>query len=234
MYEIGICDDGKNVCGSMEKMLIQCARENAIQINVQIWYTGEELRDYLKMGSHLDILFLDIELYQMTGIEVGCYIRNELDNMGLQIVYISGKTSYAQDLFKTQPLDFLVKPITPKQINRTIETAIKVIKRRCERFEFQQGKEHFYIKQGEILYFESSGRKINIVTVHDTYEFYGKLNEIIKELSEDFIEIHKSYVINMAHVLRYTYEMVQLDNGTRLTISQNKRSQVRKRILRDG
>ncbi len=191
MYEIGICDDGKNVCGSMEKMLIQCARENAIQINVQIWYTGEELRDYLKMGSHLDILFLDIELYQMTGIEVGCYIRNELDNMGLQIVYISGKTSYAQDLFKTQPLDFLVKPITPKQINRTIVTAIKVIKRRCERFEFQQGKEHFYIKQGEILYFESSGRKINIVTVHDTYEFYGKLNEIIKELSEDFIEIHK-------------------------------------------
>lgn len=234
MYEIGICDDGKNVCGSMEKMLIQCARENAIQINVQIWNTGEELRDYLKTGSHLDILFLDIELYQMTGIEVGSYIRNELDNMGLQIVYISGKTSYAQDLFKTQPLDFLVKPITPKQINRTMETAIKVIKRRCEKFEFQQGKEHFYIKQGEILYFESSGRKISIVTVHDTYEFYGKLNEIIKELSEDFIEIHKSYVVNMAHVLRYTYEMVELENGTRLAISQNKRSQVRKRILRDG
>lgn len=233
MYEIGICDDGKNVCGSMEKMLMQYAREKEIRINVRIWYTGEELRDYLKTGSHLDILFLDIELYRMTGIEVASYIRNELDNMGLQIVYISGKTSYARQLFKTQPLDFLVKPITQKQINNTIKTAVKIIKRKCERFEFQQGKEHHYIQQGDILYFESNGRKIKIVTVQDTYEFYGKLNEVEKDLSEDFIEIHKSYIINKEHVMRYTYEMVELENGTKLTISQNKRRQVRERVLRD-
>lgn len=62
--------------------------------------------------GHLDILFLDIELFKMTGIEIGHYIRNELDDMGLQLIYISGQPSYAQQLFKTQPMDFLVKPIT--------------------------------------------------------------------------------------------------------------------------
>lgn len=233
MYDIGICDDGKNICASMASMILEYAQKKAIRINVQIWYTGEELRDYLMSDGHLDILFLDIELLKMTGIEIGRYIRNELDNMGLILIYISGKPSYAQQLFKTQPLDFLVKPITQEQINDVIDTAIKIIKRKKERFEFQQGKDYYYIQQGDIFYFESKGRKIRIVTSQDIYEFYGRLKDIVKELSVDFIEIHQSYIVNREHVLRYTYDMVEMENGTMLTISQKKRKQVRKKVLRD-
>ena len=90
MYNIGICDDGENICASVENMLLKYAEKKAVQVDVQVWYTGEKLRDYLARGNHLDILFLDIELFKMTGIEVGNYIRNVLDNMGLQIIYISG------------------------------------------------------------------------------------------------------------------------------------------------
>ncbi len=136
MYDIGICDDGENICTSIENMLLQYAGENNIQITVNIWYTGEGLKDYLKAGNHLDILFLDIELFKITGIEVGNYIRKQLDDRGMQIVYISGKASYAQQLFKTQPLDFLVKPILQEQINETIETAVRIINKKKEKFEF--------------------------------------------------------------------------------------------------
>ena len=155
MYDVGICDDGVNTCTDIENLLLQCAREKEIQINIQVWYTGEALQNYLINGGHLDILYLDIELFKMTGIEIGSYIRNELDNMGLQIIYISGKSSYALQLFKTQPMDFLVKPIGQEQIDHTIETAVKIINRKRERFEFQQGKDYYYVQQGEIIYFES-------------------------------------------------------------------------------
>ena len=159
IYEIGICDDGENVCTSIENMLLQCAKENDIQINTNVWYMGEALCDYLKSGNHLDVLYLDIELFKMTGIDVGNFVRKRLDNMGMQIVYISGKSSYAQQLFKTQPLDFLVKPISQEQIDETMKTAIRIIKRKEKRFEFQQGKEHYYIPMGDIVYLESAGRK---------------------------------------------------------------------------
>ena len=86
MYNIGICDDGENICASVENMLLKYAEKKAVQVDVQVWYTGEKLRDYLARGNHLDILFLDIELFKMTGIEVGNYIRNVLDNMGLQVI----------------------------------------------------------------------------------------------------------------------------------------------------
>lgn len=124
MYKIGICDDGKNTCASVEAMLLQYAAQNAIQIDVQVWYTGEKLTEDMILGNHLDILFLDIELFHMTGIEVGTYIRDVLDNRGMQIIYISGKASYALQLFKTQPMDFMVKPITQEQIDKVMDLGV--------------------------------------------------------------------------------------------------------------
>ena len=233
MYNIGICDDGENICASIENMLIQCAKEMNIQLDTNVWYTGEGLKDYLEKGNPLDILFLDIELFQMTGIEVGNYIRNQLDDMGMQIIYISGKASYAQQLFKTQPLDFLVKPISQGQIRDVLEMAFRVMKKKKERFEFQQGKDYYYVPMGDIVYFGSEGRKVKIVTPKETFEFYGRLKEVAKRLPEDFIVIHKSYIVNKEYIFRYTYEMVELVNGTILTISPANRKQVRERILRE-
>ena len=60
MYNIGICDDGENICTAIENMLLRYAEEKTVQIEVQIWYTGEGLRDYLAQGKPFDILFLDI------------------------------------------------------------------------------------------------------------------------------------------------------------------------------
>lgn len=233
MYNIGICDDGENICTSIENMLFQYAEKKKVQVEVQVWYTGEGLKGYLEQGNHLDILFLDIELFKMTGIEVGSYIRNVLDNMGLQIIYISGKASYALQLFKTQPMDFLVKPILQEHIDHAMDMAIKIIKRRKEKFEFRQGKDYYYIAMGDIVYLESKGKKIKIMTPQGTYEIYGRLKDVVKGLSEDFIMIHQSYVINKEYVLRYTYEMVELVNGTILTISKVNRKQVRERLLRE-
>ena len=65
------------------------------------------------------------------------------------------------------------------------------------------------------------------------YEFYGKLKEVAKCLSEDFIMIHQSYVINKEYVFRYTYETVELIDGTILTISLANRKLVRDKLLKE-
>ncbi len=233
MYNIGICDDGENVCASIESMLLQYAKEKNIQVDTNVWYSGESLRDYLISGGYLDMLFLDIELFKMTGIEVGSYIRNRLDNMRLQIVYISGKASYAQQLFKTQPLDFMVKPILQEQVNEVMDMALRIIKKRNDRFEFRQGKEYYYVLMGDIVYMVSERRKIKVVTMKAVFEFYGKLKEVAKHLSEDFITIHQSYIVNKEYVFRYTYETVELMDGTILSISPANRKLVRDKLLRE-
>lgn len=233
MYNIGICDDGENICSQIEGMLIKYAKENNIKTEVFVWYTGESLKEYLSQGKHLDILFLDIELFKLTGIEVGDYIRNCLDNMGMQIIYISGKPSYARQLFRTQPLDFLVKPVLQEQIDDVMERAIQIIRRKRERFEFQNGKDYYYIPMGEIAYLESEGRKVKVVTTKQKFEFYGKLKDVSKNLNEDFMIIHQSYIVNRSYIFRYTYEVVELMDGTILKISMPYRKRIRELLLKD-
>lgn len=232
MHNIGICDDGKNTCALIEEMVLLYAEKNKLKMDTQVWYTGEELCKYLEQGGHLDILFLDIELIKLTGIEVGGFIRNRLEDREMQIIYISNKSSYAQELFKTQPMDFLVKPITMRQIEDSLELAIKLLEKNAERFEFQIGRDYYYISYGEIIYFESEGRKIKIVAAGAEKEFYGAIRELEKKLPKDFFTIHQSYVINKMHVVRYTYETVEMDNNSILSISKAYRKKVRERLLR--
>lgn len=233
MYNIGICDDGKNICASIENMILQYAKENRVDVDIQVWYSGENLREYLRQGNHIDILFLDIELFELSGTEVGNFIRNELEDRGMQIIYISGKASYAQSLFKTQPMEFLVKPIYYAQIEEVLNLAIKIIGRNRKKFEYQNGNEYYYIPYTDIMYFASMGRKVKIITTSGEREFYGRLQEIDKELSDDFITIHKSYIVNKEYIAKYTYEMVELFNGTILTISKANRKDIRERLLRE-
>lgn len=233
MYTIGICDDGKNICAKLEDMILDYAKENNMHIDTEIWYTGEGCCEYLKQGNQLDVLFLDIELLELSGLEVANFIRNQLDNYQMQIVYISSKTSYAMKLFKSQPLDFLEKPISKTQIADVLNLAIKVIGKNNERFEYQCGKNYYSIPFGEIMYFAAEGRKIRIITIHGEKTFYKKLKDITKNLPEGFIMIHQSYVVNKKFIVRYTYGMVELLDKTMLTISKANRKQIRERVLRE-
>ena len=234
MYTIGICDDGKNICSFLEDTILQFGKEKHIKLETEVWYTGEGLQNYLVQGNHLDILFLDIELFEMTGIEVGEFIRNHLEDRMMQIIYISGKQSYAQKLFKTQPMDFLVKPVSAEQVKETLELAIKIIGKSSQKFEFQRGKDYYYVSMGEIMYFVSEGKKVKIVTVTGVQEFYGKLKEAGKRLPDIFLNIHQSYIVNKEFIVKYTYETVEMSDGNILTISKVNRKKIRQEILQKG
>jgi DNA-binding LytR/AlgR family response regulator len=85
----------------------------------------------------------------------------------------------------------------------------------------------------DILYFESSGRKVKIILKDgEVKEYYGKLSEVEEKLKKnDFFSIHKSYLINYNHVIEYTYEYVKMSNNEILGISQNNRKAVREKLL---
>jgi len=70
----------------------------------------------MKKEHSFDLIFLDIELKLMSGIEAGRIIRKEMDNQTILIVYISGKENYYKDLFEIRPMSFLQKPIEERKI----------------------------------------------------------------------------------------------------------------------
>lgn len=240
MFKVGICDDGEKVCSFMDDILSEYGAKRNIRLETEIWNSGEKLQQYLEEGNLLDILFLDIELYQVNGMEVGDYIRNQLGDRQMQIIYISYKASYAQRLFATQPMEFLVKPLTEEKIVEVMDLAIKILSQSVSRFQFQVGKEYYYIAYGDIMFFYSTGRIVRIICAADKHgdecgdcirEFYGKIKNLAKSLPPIFLFIHQSYIVNANYILRYSYEEVELVDGTILSISKSHRKLVRKVLL---
>lgn len=230
MYRIGICDDDKVLCSALEEQIYDLSKELAIKVEINVWYSGESIQNDLKKGIGLDLLFLDIELVRKNGISVGNFIRNELDDMQTHIVYISSQEGYAMQLFKVQPLDFLIKPVSIEQIKEVLLKSVKQKRSVDAYFEYQKGNSVFRVPIKDIVYFMSMDKKIVIVKKEGEEEFYGKLKSIAENLTADFIMIHQSYIINQTYVSEYSYETVKMVNGENLNISKPYRKETRSKI----
>ncbi len=233
MLHIAVCDDDNTICVQIENTLLSLSKVLPEKIEVDVFDSGEALYQFLKSGTYFDLIFLDIGFKTLNGIEVGKKIREEMNNETTHIIYISGKDSYAMELFEIRPLNFLIKPIQPQKIEEVVRKAINLIGKGNQFFEFRNGHTQVKIPVKEILYFESSGKKIKIVKQSEVREFYGKLSDIGQQLKDkDFIQIHKSYLINYFHVIEYQYEYVKMSDKTMLPISQHQRKPVSNRLLR--
>ena len=209
IYRIGICDDEQLTCSELENYINEIFECKDDKAEIYVWNSGEALKKDISNGVKIDILFLDIELQDSNGIELGKYIRNYMKNMSMNIVYISSMTEYAMELFKIHPYDFVVKPFDKNEIENLIDDMMRDIK-----------------------YFESRGRHIIINLVdNQSIQYVGQLKNEIKKLPLNFVEIGKSYIINLKHMRECHVSYVVMDDGKELGISRAYRNYFNEKIL---
>lgn len=233
MFRIGICDDESIICSKIENILLNHSKSISEKIEVDVFYSGEELYKYLKNDNCLDMIFLDIELSKMSGIELGKKIREEIKNEITQIVYISSKENYAMELFDVRPLNFLIKPIDDIKVIKMVDKAMELLNKLDVYFKYKQGHNFCRKEIKDIIYFESDNRQVKMVTTTDEIIFYANLFELHSQLeSHKFFFTHKSYLVNYYHVAELYYDKLIMTNSHSLPISQSKRTEVRKLQLK--
>lgn len=98
---------------------------------------------------------------------------------------------------------------------------------RSDVFSYNKNHDTVKVKIRDILYFESDGRKIKIVTTDSTDTFYAVMEDLYSQLERfGFISIHRSYFVNYRHVKVFHYESVEMTNGAVLPIGRSKRKDV--------
>ncbi len=227
MFRIAICDDENIICSEIEQAIMNYCKVSLIEIDVEVFTSGEELCQFMNKEEEFDLIFLDIELKHMNGVEVGRIIRDEMKNETVQIVYISGKDNYFLELFEVRPMHFLQKPITPEKIIKDIEKAMELAGRLNHVFSFKQSHNTYKVAVKDILYFEAENRQVKMITAQSQINFYGSMEEVFREVEKyRFLYIHKSYLVNYAHVIVFGHKELTMSNGTVLPISQQRRRQV--------
>ncbi len=232
-FKVAICDDDRILCKTIEDYIILYAKNNSLDITTNHFFSGYDLIESAT-EANFDLIILDIGLDDINGVEVGKYIRNVLNNQLVQILYISGSTNYAIDLFVNRPLNFLVKPIDQHKLEQELSKAINITSDTIHSFQFQKERSFFSVAYSNILYLESNDKKITLHTLTgEDHTFYGKLSSIANTLPSDyFFLIHKSYLINYIHLFSSDYETITLVGGITLPISQSHRKEIRSKLIK--
>ena len=203
MLNIAIVDDDNNICVELENILMEYLKKYYLKFNIGIFYTGQEFIKYLDNENTYDIIFLDIEIGNLTGVDIGKYIRKTLDNRDTKIIYISSFNKYAMELFDLKPTNFLIKPLNKNKIIEVLKDILKDIELQSNEFIFKVKYDTFRIKYKNILYFESVklSKNIKIVTIDGTYIFFFFLSNIEEILEKNnFIKISKSILVNFHNI----------------------------------
>lgn len=234
MFRIGICDDDEQFTLQMENFVSEYANKNDISVEIHTFLNAEKLFLSIREDGPFEILFLDIELGDNTGIDIGKIIRSDLKNEIMQIVFISAKEEYALQLFDIRPMNFLIKPVDYQKVAYIMDEYERLFYRHNSYFTYNVGKRTYRMYENCILYFQSQGKKIQMVTLDGTEEFYGKLSDVVSQLNEQmFCIVHKSYVINLRYVAQYRSDSIVMVNGDEIPVSQSMKQKVKERILND-
>lgn len=228
MFKIAICDDEQIICSQVENTLLDYSNKTGFKIDIIVFYSGKELYKYMKQGNAFDLIYLDIEMKCMDGLELGKKIRNNMKDHRTDIVYISGKDNYDRQLFDVQPLHFIPKPIDSNKVIADLKLAMTRADKLGGVFAYGKGQESHKVPVKDIIYFESLGREIRIVTVNGEDVFYGVMQNIFKMVSKyQFIRIHRSYIVNYNHISIFRYDEVVMSNKIILPISQGRRKEIK-------
>lgn len=227
MIKVAIVDDADIICQLIEEFLTEVSKNNDLGLEYDSFYSGEEIIQKLN-SNYYDLIFLDIEIGEKSGIDVSRYLRETLHNETTEIIYVSSHSQYAIDLFDYDPITFLMKPIEQNKLVQAFKKFMKRLKTNEEIFAFKTGRASNRVPLKDILYFEVMDHKIVLHTSSETYAFYDKMERLVSLLeAQKFLSVHKSYLVNSKHIQKYEYDRVTIDNGEVIPIAQSKRKLIR-------
>ena len=228
-----IIDDEKRARHLLSNLLTEhCASITSIE-EAQDLASGVDL---IKT-SKPDVVFLDINMPEISGIAFAKSI-----NKNIKIIFTTAYRDYAVEGFNLQAVDYLLKPISFERllqaVNRyfevhTQQTEVKSLKSTANDFIFVRAERRMQkINFDEIIYIESLSDYIKIHLQNKIIVTRETISAIDAKLpQQDFLRIHRSYIVNLSKIESFTNEEITLKN-TSLTISRSYKKEVLNRLER--
>ena len=221
VLRIGICDDLADARLVLRSALERVLETRKVQGQFFEFSSGETLlRWYDRHAGELDVIFLDMELHALDGMETARRLRAA--DAGLQLVFVTGYADHVFDGYSVGALGYLMKPPKQEQLAAVLDRAQAALVRDLDRaYVCRSGDIHYRVPIASILYFASDRRQVRCVTEGRTYTFYGKLDAVAQEVGAAFVRIHQRYLVRAGAVDRMEGGEVVLRTGERLPVSRS-------------
>lgn len=198
MIRIGICDDEEKMRRSLRIPLERTLELSGQDYRILEYDSGETLLCHVKTDQP-DILFLDIEMKALNGMETARALRKQKSEAIL--IFVTAFPDFVFQGYDVHAFHYILKPYREQKIAEVLTQALKELDVRLEQFftiELKAGTRRLSLKN--VSAFMSDRRKITGFMENEEVEFYGKLTDVAEELPDYFIRIHNRYLANLNHI----------------------------------
>ena len=196
--QIGLCDDRVEDIGILTEALLAYDAD----FKIASYTDGESLlEDWREQKNLFDILFLDIYMPGLNGIETAGRIRAGMRDV--KSIFVSSSSEHYPQAYDVFAFNYILKPLNREKLNNILDQALKnVEKERRQQIIFSYKAKTYSVLCRDILYIESRDKIICFhLESNNMLQCYAKLDEIIKQLPEgSFIRCHQSFVVNAFYV----------------------------------
>lgn len=237
MIQVAVCDGDLGVHQKLKLYFAQMQLEASHDFHdfrVHYFQSGEDLLTHYKItGSFaFHIIIMGIELKGISGLEIAKAIRSFPD-FDVQFVFVTHYPEYMLSSFEVQPFHFLVKPLERNLFIDTISRLCAYLFANDSRFVTMKSEEGYIVlRKPEIIALSKIKHyllqnKIKVVTIHHEFCVSGTLSEYLEKINKPFKMIHRSVIINLEHVRRFTANSVIMSNGEMFPIGRSQAGTVK-------
>ena len=229
LIHIAICDDEQHMSDHIKAFVSDFFRKKNREIHLRTFSGGEELLSY---NGQIDLLFLDIQMKDMDGMETARKLR--AGQFRGVLIFITVLKEMVFQSFEVQAYDYLVKPVDEKQFEKTMERLYTSIQNASEdSLLVQKGYEAHIIPKDEIVFCEIIDRKIYLNLVSgEVLDYYERIEHLKTKLDDHFFRCHRSYLINLRHLKGYKNGTAYMDNGREVPVSRLRGKEFSVAVLR--
>lgn len=233
-----IIDDDRAISLYIEQLILQ----TDFISNEKSFTDSTQAAMYLIENKDINLIFLDIEMPKMSGLDIMHNLKEELKDKF--IVVISSKERYAIDAINNNVSAYILKPITQANF---LTAVIKIQKLAHEKlicsmptannetfFVKTTGNKYIKFSADDIFWIEVNRNNIIINTFDNSYTLLATLKEICEKLDENkFIKTHRSFVVNIDKIKQIDIQdviIVTQDKENKIPISKNYRAELLEKI----
>lgn len=229
MLQIAIVDDEKNIISEITQKLKQYFYEKSILYTVHPFENGQ---DFLAHDPVFDMIFLDIQMDGMSGMDVAKTLRQS--GVKSLIIFITVLHEYVYDAFEVEASDYLLKPLNDLRFSRTMDRICKNLQNidhKCLSLT-SKGNTCRLLRLKDIYYCEAINHRMEIHMNGLVHECTLKMKELSEQLDSRFFLCHRSYFVNLDFVVGYADGQAILTNGEQIPVSRLRGQEFSKAVLR--
>lgn len=218
--KIAICDDEQLQTEHLKAATEQWSICAGHTTDICTFSSAEEFLFAYEDDKSFDILLLDVEMRELSGIALAKKIR--VENKRSEIIFITSHFEFFGEGYEVDALHYLIKPVEQEKLSSVLSKAVEKLAVQPPSVVLSVEGETVKLYEEEILYVESMLHYLSIVTKDREYKLKEKISAFEERLSDDFYRIHRSYLVSLKHVIRISRASVTLSNGVELPLARGK------------